>query len=86
MVDADAQLMVRSAQGSASLKDIIQNSLGGGDGTKFLAGDGTLRTPPSGGNAGDTVQIGGYTIFVDGAGSLQIRTPDGTLVPLVQKT
>ena len=32
-----------------------------------------------------SIAIGQYAIFVDAAGNLQIRAPDGTLVPLVLK-
>jgi hypothetical protein len=65
MADLDTKLMA-SGHGSAmgygsevSLRELLGGSEGGGDSTRFLAGDGTLRTPASGGSAGNVVTVAG---------------------------
>lgn len=36
-------------------------------------------TPPT------SLQIGGYTLMEDPSGGLQVKAPDGSMIPLVQK-
>jgi len=89
MADFDTKLSVSGVNSpfgistDVSLRDVIAAE--SGDAAECLWGDGTFRAP-TGGGGGSSVQIGGYTIFVDTDGSLKIKAPDGSVTPLVIKT